>query len=336
MKIALICDRTLTSASAVAAFSSDAATISELATAFTTAQRALATAHEVLLITHDAEMEDRLLAFWPDIVINLVTEGIRLTDDTAIPALLERWHVPCTGSTLPTLQVCHDRSACRRVLRKHNLPIPVFMVVQSPEEVRAIECFPLSVKPLYDGDTLSLENEVVVHNNPALQARVRWVLDTYDQPALVETPLTGRELVVALLGNGSTVEVLPFVALEALALPAGSLAVMAGTGASASSERREARYRCPIEVSAELAQRITMLARQAFLALECRDFCEILMRLDAEAQPYILDISPHPSLLPLAEPPSAFLTAAAAAQMTYAELICQIWRLACARYGLTV
>jgi D-alanine-D-alanine ligase len=338
MKIALIYDCNLMSASAASACPHDPWITSDTTVALSAAQSSLATEHEVLLIANDAQMEDRLLAFWPDMVINLVEEGKDSAHDIAITALLEHWHVPFTGSSLHTQQVCRDRSASRRVLRKNGLPIPVFMVVQAPEEIRGVERFPLSVKPLYEGEALSLESEAVVHSGSELLTRVCWVLDTYDQPALVATSLTGREFLVAVLGNGSAAQVLPLVEPDMPASPAESLAVVAGDnpGERTLVERRETLYRCPAEVSPALAQGLTELARQAFIALECQDFCGVLMRLDADGQPYILDINPHPGLLPHPDTPSAFLTAVAATPMTYPDLIRHIWRLACTRYGLMV
>jgi D-alanine-D-alanine ligase len=338
MKIALIYDCNLTSAPVATADLHDTWTTIDITAALSTAQGALAAEHEVLLIANDAQMEDRLLACWPDMVVSLADEWSGPEYDATIPALLERWHLPFTGSSLRTQRACLDRSASRRVLRKNGLPIPVFLVVQAPEEVRGVERFPLIVKPLYEEGAVPPDSEAVVHSSPELLTRVRWVIDTYDQPALVETALAGREFIVALLGNGTTVEVLPLVEPDALVLPAESLAVVAGDSprGRTTAERREPRYRCPAEVSPALSQQLADLARQTFLALECHDFCDVRLRLDTEEQPYILDVNPSPALLPHPESLSAFLTAVAAAQMTYTDFIRHLWRLACQRYGLAV
>jgi D-alanine-D-alanine ligase len=335
MKIALVYDPNPIGATAPATCVHDTWTTTDTTTAIAAVQAALASEHEVVLIASEAHMEDRLLAFWPDIVINLAALPVRPEAEAAIPSLLERWHIPFTGSSAETLRTCLDRGASKRVLRKHGIPTPVFMVVQAPEEVRGVQRFPLSVKPLYDGEAPLLDSEALVHTGDELLARVRWVLDTYDQPALVETSLPGREFTVALLGNGATIEVLPLVERDTVSVPAETLALATADQPWpwASGERQEWRYRCPTEVAPELAQRLADLARRAFLALNCRDFCGVLVRLDTEEQPYILATNPLPGLLPHPETPSAFLTAAAA-RMTYPDLICHIWQIACQRYGL--
>lgn len=331
MKIALIYDSILTSGPGGAASVHGTWTTGDASAALLTAQGALLAAHEVLLIANDIQMEDRLLAFWPDMVINLAEANADLE-------LLERWHIPFTGSSQQTLRTCLDHSTSRRVLQKHGLPTPLFMVVQSPEEMRRVERFPLLVKPLYEGETLPLDHNAIVYNDAELLTRVRWVLATYDQPALVETSLSGREFMVSLLGNGPEVQVLPLVEPEVLMLPAESLVGVAGDTPAEPvvREQRVSRYRCPAEVSVDLAQDLARLARQAFVALQCHDFCGVSIRLDAEAQPYILEVNPHPRLLPSPDNPPAFLTAVAASRMTYADLIRHVWQLACTRYGLPV
>jgi D-alanine-D-alanine ligase len=58
---------------------------------------ALATAHEVVLIENNSEVEAGLRASTPDIVFNMA-EGLNGPDREAyIPALLERWGTPFTG-----------------------------------------------------------------------------------------------------------------------------------------------------------------------------------------------------------------------------------------------
>ena len=62
-------------------------------------QAALAAAHQVALIEDNSALEARLRACAPDIVFNLA-EGLTGPDREArLPALLERWHIPFTGSS---------------------------------------------------------------------------------------------------------------------------------------------------------------------------------------------------------------------------------------------
>jgi hypothetical protein len=73
------------------------------------------------------------------------------------------------------------------------------------------------------------------------------------------------------------------------------------------------------------------LAQQAFVALDCHDVCDVLLRLDATGTPSWMSI-PH-TIPSQPEKLSAFLSATVAG-MTYPDLIRHLWHLACHRYGL--
>src|SRR5919202_2721492 len=112
---------------------------------------ALATAHEVVLIENNREVEAGLRASAPDIVFNMA-EGLSGPDREAhIPALLERWSIPFTGSSARTLRTCLDKAAAKRVLQQHGLPTPAYAVLYHAETLPVLPDFPLIVKPVHEG-----------------------------------------------------------------------------------------------------------------------------------------------------------------------------------------
>jgi D-alanine-D-alanine ligase len=299
---------------------------------------ALATVHEVVLIENNSEVEAGLRASAPDIVFNMA-EGLNGPDREAhIPALLERWGIPFTGSSAHTLRTCLDKAATKRVLQQHGLPTPAYAVLSCAERLPALPAFPLIVKPVHEGSSKGIEQASVVHTRAALQARVAYVLATYRQPALVETFVPGREFTVALLGNGAEVTVLPLVEICFAALPPGALPLYsyAAKWLWDTPEHALDILRCPTHLPADLTQLITDLCRRAFLALECRDWCRIDVRLDTHGQPQILELNPLPGILPNPQSHSCFPIAAAAANLSYAALIRRVLTHACQRYGLPV
>jgi D-alanine-D-alanine ligase len=297
---------------------------------------ALATEHEVVLIENNSEVEAGLGASAPDIVFNMA-EGLSGSDREAyIPALLERWGIPFTGSSAHTLRTCLDKAATKRVLQQHGLPTPAYTVISCAERLPALPAFPLIVKPLHEGSSKGIEQASIVHTRGALQARVAYVLATYRQPALVETFVPGREFTVALLGNGAEVTVLPLVEICFAALPLGALPLYsyAAKWRWDTPEHALDILRCPTELTEAMARRIADLCRRAFLALECRDWCRIDVRLDTHGQPQILELNPLPGILPDPQRHSCFPKAAAAAHISYAALIRRVLTHACQRYGL--
>jgi len=301
-------------------------------------QTALAAAHEVVLIEDNDELTARLRASAPDIVFNMA-EGLNGPDREArLPALLERWHIPFTGSSSRTLRTCLDKAATKRVLRQHGLPTPAHAVVYHTHTVPALPEFPLMVKPLHEGSSKGIADASVVYTPAALQRRVAHVLETYHQPALVETFLRGREFTVALLGNSPEITVLPLVEICFTVLPPGAAPLYSYAAKWLWDTPPQPRdiLRCPAEIPADLARTIADVCCRAFVALECRDWCRIDVRLDAQGQPQILELNPLPGIAPDPASHSCFPTAAAAAQISYPALIRRVLSHAGQRYGLIV
>ena len=299
---------------------------------------ALAAEHEVVLIEGHQQVEERLLAAQPDMVFNLAEGWKGPHREASIPALLESWDIPFTGSSSHTLRLCLDKAAAKQVLRRHGLPTPAYTVIYHPGAVPHLPAFPLIVKPVFEGSSKGIYGESVVSNRHELVAQVERIITTYDQPALVETFLPGREFTVALLGNGGHVQALPLVEICFTALQGGAVPVYSYEAKWLwdTPEHPLEIFACPAKVRPAFERTLIELCRRAFRVLGCRDWCRIDVRLDAAGHPHLLEINPLPGILPDPQSHSCFPTAAAAAGMTYAELIQEVLRLACQRYGLSV
>lgn len=307
----------------------DAATIAAV-------QHALAMQHDVTLVEATLGAEATLRALAPDMVFNLA-EGLGGVEREArLPAFLERQHIPFTGSSARTLRLCLDKAATKRVLRAAGLPTPAFTVLRQARYLPASLRFPVIVKPVHEGSSKGISTHAVVHTAHALRAQVTHVLSTYAQPALVEAFVPGREFTVALLGNGPQVTVLPLVEVCFAALPPGAAPIYSYEAKWLWDTPAHPLdlFRCPAEVPLALARTIACLCQRAFQVLGCYDWCRIDLRLDAVGQPYILEVNPLPGIAPDPESHSCFPCAAAAAQLTYPQLIHTVLALACQRYGL--
>jgi D-alanine-D-alanine ligase and related ATP-grasp enzymes len=73
------------------------------------------------------------------------------------------------------------------------------------------------------------------------------------------------------------------------------------------------------------------MTRQAFRALDCRDYARIDFRLNREGQPYVLEINALPNLMPKT---SSYAVMARKAGLTFSDLIRTIVFTAQMRYGM--
>ena len=303
-------------------------------------QHALAAEHEVIRVEGEHDIETRLRHLRPDMVFNMAEGRGGVEREAYIPAILERYGIPFTGSSARTLRLCLDKAATKRTLCRHGLPTLSSTIIHHPNAIPpgilVSPSTPLIVKPLHEGSSKGIHAESVVCDPDSLQKQIARAIETYRQPALVEPFLSGREFTVALLGNGAAVDVLPLVEIRFDALPAQSPALYSYEAKWIWDQPQQPLdlLQCPAQVEATLAATVRHLCRRAFEVLQCRDWCRIDVRLDGEGNPYILEVNPLPGILPDPDRHSCLPKAAIAAGISYPELVLRVLHHACQRYRL--
>jgi len=177
----------------------------------------LARGHEVVLIGVQADLEPlihRLREFGPDMVFNCAESfngdpGL----DFLLPGLLEAQGYRYTGSPPLALLTTRNKAMSKKVLAYHGISVPGFRTYRPGEQVeRDLDlAFPLIVKPLAEDASIGISNASVVSDLAALAERVTFVHERFQQPAIAEEFVDGRELYVSILGNGERLELLPLV-----------------------------------------------------------------------------------------------------------------------------
>lgn len=283
-----------------------------------------------------------LLREKPDICFN-ITEGIGAPSREAqIPALLDMMRLRYTASDPVTLCLALDKARTKEILSYYHIPTPPFRVIYSLRESMAFldepHDFPLIVKPLHEGSSKGIFERSVVYSTEELSRQLCEVLEHYHQPALVEQFLSGREFTVALIGNGESVEVLPIVELLFEHLPQESRKIYSYEAKWLwdTPQNPVEVFRCPASISDALADKIRSICKRAFLALRCRDWSRIDVRLDEHGNPFIIDINPLPGILPNPDEHSCFPLAARTAGMDFNALINRVLDEALKRYNLTI
>lgn len=298
---------------------------------------ALAERHQVLLIEADEKAFAKFQRYRPQIVFNMA-EGLRgASRELQIPAILEMLQIPYTGSDPLTLGLCLDKSMAKKVLHYHRIPTAPFLVLKGVKDINHLPPFPLIVKPLWEGSSKGISNKALVRTKKELKEQVQHILETYNQPALVEKFLPGREFTVALLGNDPDLEILPIVEIQFSALPAPINPIYSYEAKWIwdTVEKPLEIFSCPANISSSLKKQIEAVCRAAFQALRCRDWCRIDVRLDEKGTPHVLELNPLPGILPDPKANSCFPKAARTAGMSYNELINRVLEIACKRVGLT-
>ncbi|MBI1854572.1 MAG: D-alanine--D-alanine ligase, partial [Chloroflexi bacterium] len=143
--------------------------------------------HESIFLMADDTLPFTLRENKPDICFN-IAEGLGGdAREAQIPALLEMMQIPYTGSRVLTNAISLDKTLTKRIWRDRRLPVAPFQEFYIGDEALRPELkFPLFVKPAREGTGMGVDLNAIVKTEKELRERVCWVINTYQQPALVE------------------------------------------------------------------------------------------------------------------------------------------------------
>ena len=234
----------------------------------------------------------------------------RYGEDGTVQGALELLRIPYTGSGPLASCLAMDKIATKRLWLQHGLPTPRFAELAcdaDPSGLADSLGLPLIVKPPHEGSTLGLtrvESADQLRDAQALACR-------FDDLALVEQFIRGRELTVPVLGAGATARALPVIEIIA---PQGNYDY------EHKYVSNDTRYVCPAELPADLAQRIQALAVESYRVLGCEGWGRADVMLDAQDRPWLLEMNTSPGMTSHSLVPMG----ARAAGMSYAELCVEI------------
>ncbi|HWP46394.1 MAG TPA: hypothetical protein VNM22_04450 [Candidatus Limnocylindrales bacterium] len=273
----------------------------------------------------------------PDVIFNLC-ESFRgeSLPQMNIAGVLELLRIPYTGSGPLAIGLSQDKALTKGILSSYKIPVPKYQVLSTPEfEVdlslsnsssreetqvfREEELpFPLIVKPLYEDASLGIDNGAVVNSLEALRQRVRYILDRYRQPAIIEEYIQGREINAAVFGNAPA-RVLPLSEVDFSRFPPHLHRICSyeAKWVKESFEFQNTIPICPAILPLEVETQIVEIALKAYHTMGCRDYARIDLRLDATLNPYVIEVNTNPDI----SPEAGFIRSILKSGRTYTDFI---------------
>ncbi|NMC15407.1 MAG: D-alanine--D-alanine ligase [Chloroflexi bacterium] len=305
--------------------------------------------NEAQFLEADETIIDTVRDYKPDICFNISEGHFGDSREAQIPAILEKLQIPYTGSKVLCLALTLDKSMTKRILAWHGLPTPEFQSFERLDEpLDEGMTFPLFVKPSREGTGMGISYDSIVHNEDELRKQLEFILRTYNQPALVEKFIEGREITVGMVGNliGPVARRIPVnedeqriqaglhfmppmeVDLQPYLLSDGVYDNRLKTALAA-----DLTYLCPAPIEEEMVDELNWLAAAVFRVTGALDVARVDFRLDINdnLKPYILEINPLPGLAPVI---SDLVIEAAAAGIDHTELVNMILYTALDRYKM--
>ncbi len=303
--------------------------------------------HTTQFLSADHTLLDTIREYCPDICFN-ISEGIMGDGrEGHVPALLEILRIPYTASRVLANTVGLDKVMTKHIWRDQGLPTAPFQeFVSGYEPLNPDLTFPMFVKPAREGTGMGMDTKSIVHNEIELRERVQWVVHSYQQPALVENYLPGREFTVGVLGRSDAAQWSPrpelyqnngFHRFPILELNSSQSITPGVYGHEAKTflpgEVGAPKYTCPAHIDEELADELFNLAVRGHNAIGALDVSRVDIRLDAEGKPRLLEINALPGLTPDF---SDLCLSANAEGISYTDLILEILYLGASRWNLMV
>jgi D-alanine-D-alanine ligase len=160
---------------------------------------------DLLGVHNQIEMIGRKIeAFRPTVIFNLVEEFNRnIAFEQHVTALLELHSMPFTGCGTTGITLCKHKGISKKILGYHRIRVPEFAVlpkgkrIHRPRQLR----FPVFIKPLKTEASYGIAQASLVETDEQFKQRVAFVHEKFNQDAIAEEYIVGRELYVSILGN---------------------------------------------------------------------------------------------------------------------------------------
>ena len=233
-----------------------------------------------------------------DFVFNLSTSGGKEGRQIHIPAILDLFNIPYTGSSAFTHTICLDKFITKLVLSFYNVPTPGFKHIKENENIEndLNLNYPLIIKPVREGSALGLTKNSVVWDLESLKREVEKIHKDFKEPALVEEYIDGIELSCGVIGNNEEITILPLLEIDFSSLPEGVERFYSYRVKNEIGENK-IKYYCPARINKEVEEKIKRGVKCSYKALGLRDYARIDLRVK-DGEYYILEINSLPLLVP--------------------------------------
>lgn len=232
-----------------------------------------------------------------------------------------------TGADSETLALAQDKYRVKVLLDQAGIPTPAWRIFHHAEPCEW-NSFPAIVKPVNEHCSAGITRDAVVLNPGELKNRISFILDTYNQPAMVEDFIDGREFHVSVWGN-EKLTVPPVAEMDFTFF--GDIKDRLCTydskfiPGSDHYEKIETLLPAPLLPEEQLA--LEKVCCDAYRALGCRDYARMDIRL-RDGIFYVLDVNPNADI----SSEASMACAAEVAGISYGQMGSLFVRLAARRH----
>jgi D-alanine-D-alanine ligase len=138
-----------------------------------------------------------------DLVFNIVEGLYGDGRESVVPAILDQYKIPYVFSGPVILGISLNKYLSRLIVSAADVPVSPGMLISSAGDIRKCNLhYPLFIKPVSEGTGKGINEKSLLKTPEELKEMAEWILSRFNQPALVEEYLPGREFTVGIIGSG--------------------------------------------------------------------------------------------------------------------------------------
>jgi len=233
-------------------------------------------------------------------------------------AMFDKLGIPYTGNrSEPVVTTC-DKPLTKRKLADAGLPTPPWTT--PPEWSGIDDAHPYIVKSAREDASIGIDDDAVVRGRAAIRARAELCAKLHGGHWFAEAFVDGREFNVAVLEENGAPRVLPMAEMRFEDWPKEKPRIVGYTAKwddASLDSTHTVRDFAWAKREPELDATLRDLAIRAWNLFGLRGYARVDFRVDANANPTILELNPNPCI----EPEAGFGAAAREAGYDYRELI---------------
>ena len=225
-----------------------------------------------------------------DLVFN-IAEGLYGDGrESVVPAILDQYKIPYVFSGPVIMGVSLNKYLTRLIVTAAGVPVSPGMLISEISDIEKCNLnYPLFIKPVSEGTGKGITEKSLVKNREELKKMAEWILTRFNQPALVEEYLPGREFTVGVIGTGEK------------AFYIGGMEIFCRDNLPYSVEVKEnyLEYCSYSLIDESLTEECKKVALNAWKALGCVDAGRVDLKADRNGRICFIEVNPLAGLNPV-------------------------------------
>lgn len=119
----------------------------------------------------------------------------------AVPAISLLYNLPIIGSNAYTMTLARHKYHTNKILKGMGFIVPEAWYIFQSEDIPDNLCFPVILKPNEESDSLGISEKSVYTSTTGMKEHIEYLLDTFNQPVIIEEFIEGEEWKMSVIGN---------------------------------------------------------------------------------------------------------------------------------------